>query len=433
MATRRDFLKAAGGVTAAAFGVGCSGRSGTSVPAGPADLLYVEIAGGLAVVDARRRALAVPATRAIASADWSRLYLTRREPGGAALVTLEAATGRELSRVAVASGLVRMAAPGGLAAQAVSAAGRLVALADPGPGGRPPYRPISRRRSTIVVADPTGARRPRRLVLDGNYEVDAFSADDRSVFVLQYLPATAPDRYRVRVCDLSTGTVGPLLTRTKAAVPPGAEEEMRGEGRQAVLAPSRDRLYTLYTHQPEHQHTRDLLTGHRRESEVHAFVHVLSLTEGWAYCVDLPEPFGRGPAAAHTLALAPDGSRLFVADMSTGRLVVADTEQLQIIRTVRLGGQVEADAPAAAQVAPDGTLLFLGAGERVRAVDLAALTVTHTLPVSTAVRGLAVGPRLGSVYVGQRDHIVRLDVASGREVGRLAVPGLAELRHARAR
>ena len=102
----------------------------------------------------------------------------------------------------------------------------------------------------------------------------------------------------------------PLLLRDKTLVPPGAEEEMRGEGRQAVLSPDRTRLYTLYLHQADHQHTRDLLPGRHAPdgTTVHAFVHVLSLTEGWAYCLDLPAPFGEPAAGTHALTVSPDGA-----------------------------------------------------------------------------------------------------------------------------
>ena len=113
--------------------------------------------------------------------------------------------------------------------------------------------------------------------------------------------------------DLASGKVGPLLTRAKAPVPAGAEEEMHGEGRQAVLSPDREVLYTLYTHQPGHRHTRDLIAG--RRGNVHAFVHVLHLNERWAYCLDLPGPFGTGPASGHAVAVSADGGQLAVVDM----------------------------------------------------------------------------------------------------------------------
>jgi DNA-binding beta-propeller fold protein YncE len=252
------------------------------------------------------------------------------------------------------------------------------------------------------------------------------------LFVIQHLPPLAPDRYRVRVCDLASGAIGPLATRLKTPVPVLAEEEMRGDGRQAVLAPNYRRLYTLYTHQPDHLHTRDLLAGRRGGDGVpiHAFVHVLSLDEGWAFCLDLPAPFGLGSPAAHTLALAPDGRRLFVADLASGRLAVADTETLEVKRVVALEG-TRGDAGAAAAVEPDGRRLYLGGGASVMALDSYALTLTARWPVGAAIRGLAPSVDGKRLYVGQEGRVIGLDTTDGHELGRLTVPGLTSLRHVR--
>lgn len=65
---------------------------------------------------------------------------------------------------------------------------------------------------------------------------------------------------------------------------------------------------------------------------MHAFVHVLSLDQRWAYCLDLPEPFGLGPPRSHAMALDSEARRLYVFDASTGRVVVASTDDLQIKR-----------------------------------------------------------------------------------------------------
>jgi hypothetical protein len=204
----------------------------------------------------------------------------------------------------------------------------------------------------------------------------------------------------------------------------GAEEEMRGEGRQAVFAPSRQTLYTLYTHQPDHQHTRDLLAG-GRESAVHAFVHTLNLTEGWAYCLDLPEEFGQGPTAGHALAVGADGRQLFVADLTSGRLAVADTEQLKVDRVVPIP---TGTGTAFAVVAPGGGSLFLGAGSVVRAVRLPELRVAASWEVGGEVRGLALSGDGSRLFVGLPGAVAWRDPGTGAERGRLAVAGLTGLR-----
>jgi hypothetical protein len=215
---------------------------------------------------------------------------------------------------------------------------------------------------------------------------------------------------------VSTGQVSPLLLRDKSVVPPGAEEEMRGEGRQAVLAPDRSRLYTLYLHQGEHQHTRDLLPGRRAADghPVHAFVHVLSLTEGWAYCLDLPDPFGSHPAESHALTVSPDGKRLYVGELTTKQIVVADTESLTVTKVAPLADDQPAGAGAAMSMTPDGAALYVAAANVVRRLDPTTLRVTGSWPAPARVRGLAPTSDGRTLYVGQDDRVVRVDATDGR-------------------
>src|SRR5207247_10139039 len=115
--------------------------------------------------------------------------------------------------------------------------------------------------------------------------------------------------------------------------------------------------------------------------DVHAFVHVLSLSEGWAYCLDLPQPMGIGPASAHALALSPDGARLYVADRSSGKVVVADTTQLAVRAMVDVGADPRADeTPAAAQVGQLGTL-FLSSASGLLVLEPRTPAVLRRLPV----------------------------------------------------
>jgi hypothetical protein len=237
--------------------------------------------------------------------------------------------------------------------------------------------------------------------------------------VLEWLPAEAPDRYRVRLMDLGTGALSPLLTRNKVPVPAGAEEEMRGDGRQAVLSPDRKVLYTLYTHQPGHQHTRDLLAGSR--SNVHAFVHVLHLEQRWAYCLDLPHPFGEGPAEAHAIAVDPAGRRLAVVDVASGSLAYADTENLTIQTVTRVP---TGDDTAALALA--GGRTFVGTGTTVTLLE-GGTNSRWTVP--SPLRGLQLNRGGDLLYAGGTNEIVWLDTASGTLRDRVKVPGLTDLRH----
>ena len=407
MTTRRDLLIIASGATLLA---GCRdeppGARGRAVPV--PDVVVAETRQGLVVLGGPHpRGLG---REAVTSAD-GRLAgaLTRDGAGRPALLRLDPATGALGEPVPLAAGWL----PRVLASDAGCCALTRAKAA---------IRPVARNRTRLLVVTGSGHR---EYGLSGVVEPDAFTRDATGLFVLEWLPAEAPEHYRVRRLDLSTGTLQPLLTRAKVPVPAGAEEEMRGDGRQAALSPDRQVLYTLYTHQPGHRHTRDLLAG--RAGGAHAFVHVLHLAEGWAYCLDLPDPFGAGPGAGHALAVSADGLRLAVADVTSGAVAYADTATLTIDRVVT----VPAGAGAASLAfAPGEPRLLLGAGRTVTVVRPDA-TVEARWAVPAAVRGLGLSGDASRVYVGGADEVSWLDAATGALRGRTPVAGLTAVRHVR--
>lgn len=367
----------------------------------------METEAGLSVVDAGTGRATMPAAPSVVTADWSQVARTGWTGTGTTLSTHRLPDGAQVSGGTLKDRLdVRVVSPDG----------RLVALTNP---SRP------RSRTTLVVAGSSGER--VRLDLPGYLEPEAFDASGDFLFVLDYLPPARPDRYRVRQIDLRAKAVQPLLTRLKAAVPAGAEEEMRGEGRQAVYDPLRRQLFTLYTHQPDHLHTRELVAGARDDApQVHAFIHTLHLTERWAYCVDLPEPFGSRAPEGHAIALSADGSRLVVVDATTSAYAEIDPAGLTVTRTGSLAAPLESGTAAAA-LTPDGRRLVVGAGGKVLVVPASDKPVRWS--TSSAVRGLAlVGDN--RVYVGQTDEVTAHNPQTGELLSRTRVPGLLSLRHA---
>jgi hypothetical protein len=294
----------------------------------------------------------------------------------------------------------------------VTTAGSLVALTAPGTDAN---NPTPRESTTIVFANAAGELYRHKLT--GIVEPDAFTADGTGLFVLEWLPASAPDHYRVRHLTIATGKLSPLFTRNKVPIPPGSEEEMRGEGRIGIPSPDRKVLYTLYTHQPGHQHTRDLLSG-RPNRDVHAFVHTLHLEQGWAYCVDLPAPFGSADAGAYTSTLSGDGGWLYVADLAAGKLAIVATYDLTVNRIV--------DIPPLAGGSPHaigaGDRIFIGSGKQVSVLDRDGALVT-SWSLDRPLRGLAASNDQGRVYLGAEGGISWRDV-TGAGSGQAALPGL---------
>lgn len=403
MTTRRNVLIMTGG---AALLTACREPLRAPVVV-PPDLLLVDTLGGLvALSGTQSHGLGRHAT---VSPDAASAYTAVPGGGGTTLVRVAPATGAR-------TGLGSLA--GRWTPRVVSTDGRSCALTEgppPGDDGRPAARP----HTAVLVVQGDGQR---RLRLPGVVEPDAFTSDGSGLFVLEWLPAGAPDRYRVRLLDLATGRLQPLLTRAKTPVPPGAEEQMRGAGRQSLLSPDRQILYTLYTHQADHRHTRDLVAG--RPGGVHAFVHVLHLHERWAYCLDLPHPFGEGPAAGHAMAISDDGDRLLVADVASGSLAHADTADLAVRRV----SAVPAGPGAAGMSIGRNGTAFVGAGRTVTVVDPAG-AVTGQLPLPHELRGIGISRDGARIYTGGSGEVTWLDTGSGRLLGRAAVDGVATVRH----
>ena len=139
-------------------------------------------------------------------------------------------------------------------------------------------------------------QKPRSYLVQGNVEPEAFSLSTRSLFVIEFMPPTAPDRYRVARIDLPAATE--RSKRRGRGYEDELQEPMRGTARAQAIAPDGRRLYTLYT--------RDATATEPAES----FVHVLDLENERANCVDLPPEFAVEPLGA--VAVSPSGTRLYV-------------------------------------------------------------------------------------------------------------------------
>jgi DNA-binding beta-propeller fold protein YncE len=379
------------------------------VPVRPAtpltDFVVVDSPQGLVGFDFATRRPSFSSTPAVATADWSTLFTA----DSSTLSRLDARTGSVLDTRPV---------PAGLQPVAVSTDGTKVALAAPEEASTWP--PVGRTSSRIAVADTSSQTPPRIFDLKGNYEPDAFSTDDQTLFVLEYQPPSKPDRYYVRRLDLRTGAVSGVGSRSKVAVP---EENMRGTRRQHVLSPDHKTLYTLYTNQPDHLHSRDLAAGLTQSTgDVYAFVHVLSLSDGWAFCVDLPQPLGMGPAEAHAMALSPDGRWLFVVDRSSGAIVVVDAEQLDVRSTAKIGADPLADR-AAAVVGRDDTL-FIGLANEIVGLNPRSLAVQQHIPSPATPNALGMSPDGQRLFVATADTLYALEATTGAELGSLPAIGV---------
>jgi hypothetical protein len=412
--TRRQLLTMAGGLAGGTLLAGCTVHPTTrpaAVPgSGVPDVLVVDTTAGLAVVRNTGTQLVGAGLPSLAG---SAVYATVAAGNDTLLQRVETRTGQVTAR----TGLHGRWVP-----RVVSSDGLHVALTAPADVGSPP---VGREKSTILIADgasATGGGERYRLELPGNFEPDAFARDGTALFVLEWLPPKAPDRYRVRLVELATGRFTEMFTREKVPVPVGTEEQMRGQRRQAVSAPGGQTLYTLYTQQPG----KGPVDG-GWETESPAFVHTLDTQVGWAYCLDLPDPFGTGPAAAHTVNVTPDGRLLLVADLSTGHLAIADTETLKVVNVLDVPN---GSGTAYSAVSADSKRVYLGIGTALTVVDLSILNVTARWDAHGQVRGLALSQDDTRLLVGYPDAVGWCAAADGEPQGRVPVAGLTDVRRA---
>ena len=308
----------------------------------------------------------LPSLNGLPNADWS--VVAGIENGKVTFTDLR--TGQKSQAVA---------APGNLQPSAVSADGRLLALSDFGQLG-PKGVPSPKSTTRLAVAERGSSVDPQILAVRGNMQPEAFSSDGRYIFVLDYVPADAPDHYEVRAIDRTTGKVLNVGARIKEA----DTEQMQGIPRTSVYSADRKMLFTLYS-QYDAAHAG------------HAFIHALYLGRemltsptdaGWSFCIDLPHTgdFGTGQPA---MTLAADGRSLVVVSNS-GAVAAVDTEpmSLRVQRTTTVTPKTANPLPAPSVAATDAGVM-VAVGNEVFVLDALTLKTVTRLPSTEPVIGLA--------------------------------------------
>lgn len=344
------------------------------------DVLFLSSPGAVAVTQAGADSPVFRGAGAVPSRNWSAVVRASYPRGATRVVARNASSGAERWERIVRGAPVRV--------KVVSEDGGLVAL---GPVAERYYRDGRRETKLVVVGSRT--LEPNAITLDGNFEPEAFSTDGKSLFVVSYLPARNPSAYQVRRLDLTTGRVHEVYT-------PDAhlQRAMGGTARIQAASPDGRRLYTLYT-----------LPG-PDGGEDYAFIHVLSLDELWAHCIDLPAGFATSAESATALTVSPDGGRLYVANGATKALAEIDTESLKVVRT----SSVDLGSVGVVHGAHDpGSTLYLARGRRVVAFDSSELAQRRAWLLPGKIRGLQVTPDAKRLYVGLREEVAVLDTATG--------------------
>jgi hypothetical protein len=179
--------------------------------------------------------------------------------------------------------------------------GRLLVLAQP-----PTYSGLRTQSRLLLLSAKTLALRDT-VVLKGEFGFDAFSANGRTLYLIQHRSARDLVAYVVRGYDLARKRLLP-----GAIVAKGESENMRG---YPVARTTRARgawVYTLYTRQ----------TGK-------PFIHALATNDRYAVCIDLPWAASPQQIWSTRLSLSRDGRKLLVR--SDGAVVArVDTRSFRV-------------------------------------------------------------------------------------------------------
>ena len=380
-------------------GAACAPAASEETEAGgpPSELLYVQADRYVSAVDAATGSLVMSSSELAIPHDWSSVFTASR---GATATTISDLDPTEAAK----RGAVEV--PGDMELTVASDDGEHVALATPRGEGATPWLPDGRAVTGVAVLSPrTGERQDFNL--KGNFEPEAFSTDGQELFMIEYIPAIAPDRYRVRRLKLKNGKVAPI-GRLKLAAP----DQMRGTGRMQVMAPDGSQLYTLYTRQgPNYAHGAP---EENREGMVHAFVHLLDLTDRWAHCIDLPMPFGKTSATASAIAMSPSGGPLYVTDWTSGAVAKVSTEKVRVGEVIRLDFGAP-DEETFAQAGFVSQRLYVAGNDEVVVLDGDSLAVLDRWSLDGEVTGLLLTADEDRLYVSLGDRIVHLDPMTGGE------------------
>ena len=354
------------------------------------ELLYLGSRTAITAISPRSGHIRFQEAGAVPSRDWSVLYSATNDGTSTTLRTLDPVSGVELASRTI---------PGVFTVRTVSEDGAAVALSPPLPPGLDTYHPPTKDPSPLVIVR-RGDPEPQVLSVPGNVEPEAFSLEGDALFVIDFVPPLAPERYRVARLDLGTGQVGDVRSNEEEL-----QEPMRGTARAQVMAPDGRRLYTLYT--------RDATATDPAE----AFVHVLDLEQQRATCVDLPAEFATSPLGA--LAVSPSGTHLYVAAPASAALAELDTGTLKVTRTATSPtGSIGATARATAST----TSLYVAVDNTISALALDDLAVADSWIAPGTVIGLKPSSDGTVLYVSLTDRVLALDPRTLTPRRELAVP-----------
>src|SRR5689334_15713724 len=335
--------------------------------------LYEAVASGksqmLAVIDSRSHTADRNLTLGVPSADWKHVYTT----AGMSLIDTDSATGDTVNTMqlhgayhlpaATANGM-----PGGL-----SPSGRWLVVERFDGSAQTPSA------THMLVIDTAAMKVQRRVDLQGYFEFDAIDNMALNLYLIEHLNGR---EYYVRLFDLTSGS----LTANVVVDKSDGNQAMAGLRLSGVPSADGHWLFSVYV----------------REHEA-PFVHALSLDGPFAFCLDLP---GGGylddPSEMNwSLALSPDGSRLYAVNPAAGTVAVIDTGANgapAVLRSARFQAFQGRAVMASSGAAVRGTTLIAGGASGVAWIDTASLKLSGRAVEGWPIAGVGVSPDGTNLY-----------------------------------
>ncbi len=357
--------------------------------------------GGISILDVasgkRERVLPL----GVPAPDWSALYTVDRAGGKTTVRALNVKTGQPL-RETILDGLYDLPKPGLDGPAGLSPNGRWLAL-----------HQATALQSRFVILDTSFRESPKRVELNSNFYFDALDDYGTRLFLIEVPSPQQPTQYQVRAYDLNRGTLQaqPVVDKT------AARPIMQGTRTSSVASRNGQWLYTLYLNPAKGP-----------------FIHALNVGQNFAQCIFLPRPERGGADFGWSMALTPDGTRLFAANGLTRSVVEIDASNQTVRRKATLPGTSAGRNPleqladvlarraeakrlpgGGLALAPDGGTLFLTDETGLLAVNTADFSLRGRYLAGATLASVAVSPDGGRVYVvreyeSQAPKLLQLDL-----------------------
>ncbi len=295
--------------------------------------------------------------------DWSRYYVVDKGTTNSMLKAIQPSSGQTLAQTPI---------PGGFSLPDLTGLGPTAGLS---PNGR--WLALTRQlfdlhgtTTGVLIGDSSLTQPFKRVDLTGDFSFDALSNDGSSLYLIQKMQDA--NHYQVRLYSIADHSLMPGAVVDKRE----PNEPMNGTRGSSVAAPGGAHVYTVYLR------------------DQGPFIHALSLSDPFAFCVDLPNngasDFER--QSDWSLAISADGSRLYAVNARVGTVSVFTTgDPPAVVRTaalppspVGLSSPFTLNAEAKGQVfggaalSGDGRTLFAVGAMGLLSIDTQSLQTRST-------------------------------------------------------